>query len=238
MFMKFLSTKAVSDALGLSSTASFTAIVHKYKIAGNVGRNRWNMEKVCRDLITKTKRGATWDAANKYLSGVGKEEKKKTVAPTQQESPIEVHHSDTEDAFADETQRPPIDDPENIELGLEGAVSRLRHYEQRMASRLSMEMRDGNNIAGAYRDWITAVEQMRKSESELLDVLARRKTLVPVDQVKELFLRMIETTKGLLLVMPAKLAGELEGMEWSDIQKRLDGEIRDILTNLTTSATF
>jgi DNA-binding cell septation regulator SpoVG len=79
---------------------------------------------------------------------------------------------------------------------------------------------------------------MRKTESELLDVLARRKTLVPVDQVKELFLRMIETTKGLLLVMPAKLSGELEGMEWQDIQKRLDGEIRDILTNLTTSTAF
>jgi DNA-binding cell septation regulator SpoVG len=59
-----------------------------------------------------------------------------------------------------------------------------------------------------------------------------------VDQVKELFLRMIETTKGLLLVMPAKLSGELEGMEWQDIQKRLDGEIRDILTNLTTSTAF
>jgi DNA-binding cell septation regulator SpoVG len=101
-----------------------------------------------------------------------------------------------------------------------------------------MEMKDNGNVAGAYRDWITAVEQMRKTESELLDVLARRKTLVPVDQVKELFLRMIETTKGLLLVMPAKLSGELEGMEWQDIQKRLDGEIRDILTNLTTSTAF
>jgi hypothetical protein len=102
-----------------------------------------------------------------------------------------------------------------------------------------MEEPDGQgNVAGAYRDWIAAVEQMRKSESDLLEVLARRKQLVDVDAVKEWAVRMVETTKGLLLVMPTKLAGELEGMDWPDIQARLDAEIRDILTNLSACPDF
>jgi hypothetical protein len=243
---KFATTKELTKLLGLANTAVFTSLVDRKDLAGNAGRNKWHVEKFLRDLVAKSQSGRTFDLANKHLATIEKEKKSnggdKSAKPKPSPRPVAPVIAEPEESTEPEPDDAvidiPMEDPATADIGLEGAVQRLRHYEQKLAARLSMEMKDNGNVAGAYRDWITAVEQMRKTESELLDVLARRKTLVPVDQVKELFLRMIETTKGLLLVMPAKLSGELEGMEWQDIQKRLDGEIRDILTNLTTSTAF
>jgi len=212
-------------------------------LKGNIGRNRWNAEKVCRDIVLKTTRGRTLEAAERYLKTVSpRKPSGSTAAPPPKPVP---HPKASREPQQEHGNIPPVTyspppavDLAGSEIGLEGAVNRLRHYEHLLAARLSNEMQADGNIAGAYRDWIMAVEQMRKIAGDMLDVLARRKVLIPVDQAKALPLRMVETTKGLLLVMPAKLSGELEGMKWQDIKQRLDQEIADILTNLSSPDSF
>ena len=251
--MKYLTTKQVNAELGLQGNY-LTVLVHKHKMKGRSGTRKWNMNILCSEIVKyMTSRSAIFLKAKEWLSRYDDEESAKAKRKARRDvaSVSTSNNNDdnadapgagkrAEDKSATETPRPPNQAPATTGgLGIEGAVERLRRYEQMLAGRLELELTSGgDDINRCYRDWITAVEQMRKSESDLLDVLERRRVLIPADEAKGVFLRMVETTKGLLLVMPAKLSGELEGMEWVDIKKRLDGEIRDILTNLSTSTAF
>lgn len=126
--------------------------------------------------------------------------------------------------------------PGEEELGLEGALTRLREAEQRTYQLWLKALYEGQPDQGNhFQTWRQAVDLLRKAEGNLLDVLQQRRDLLPADEVKLWMSRQIEVAKASLLDIPGKLAPSLENMPWSEIQKNLDQEIRHALKRLSDS---
>lgn len=85
----------------------------------------------------------------------------------------------------------------------------------------------------ALSQWLTIVEQMRKTEADLLKVLEDQGKVVQKDAIREFLVVVIETAKSLLLKIPPKVAPGFEGMEWQEIQHILGEEIREALEALS-----
>ena len=112
--------------------------------------------------------------------------------------------------------------------GLEGGLFRLRHAEQHTYNNW---MESGS--AGDFKAWQQALDLLRKAEDNLLTVLEKRRELLPAPEVKEHLGRMIESTKAALLDMPARVAPSLDGLPWTEIQKKLETEIREALHGIS-----
>jgi hypothetical protein len=121
----------------------------------------------------------------------------------------------------------------NDEIGLEAALERLRQAEQatfvKWRESFNQNMRESPVF---FKDWQTALDLLRKAEKNLTDHLTQQKDLLPALEVKTWLARKIEATKSTLLDLPGKIAPELEGLPWPEIQKRLTEEIRDALGKL------
>jgi hypothetical protein len=121
----------------------------------------------------------------------------------------------------------------NDEIGLEAALERLRQAEQATFAKwresFNQNMRESPVF---FKDWQTALDLLRKAEKNLTDHLTQQKDLLPALEVKTWLARKIEATKSTLLDLPGKIAPELEGLPWPEIQKRLTEEIRDALGKL------
>lgn len=82
--------------------------------------------------------------------------------------------------------------------------------------------------------WQKTLDILRKCETDFNRVLERQRLLIEKKEVQDWLEPMIEQTKTMLLNLPAKLAPSLEGLPWHEIQQRLDQEVRDVITKLTT----
>ncbi|MDZ7759937.1 MAG: hypothetical protein U5L00_06740 [Desulfovermiculus sp.] len=126
--------------------------------------------------------------------------------------------------------------PGEDELGLEGALTRLREAERRTYQLWIKALYDGQPDQNVhFQTWRQAVDLLRKAEGNLLQVLEQRRDLLPADEVKVWMSRQIEVAKSTLLDLPGKLAPSLENLPWSEIQKTLDEEIRHALSRLSDS---
>ncbi len=127
---------------------------------------------------------------------------------------------------------PPAEVPCDV-LGLEGAVDRLRQAENQTYQRWmqAIEQQDPNQ-ASDFQNWQRALDLLRKAEGNLLELLERRRELLPADEVRTWLSRRVEAAKSTLLDMPGKLAPSLENLPWSEIQKSLETEVRHALSRL------
>ena len=88
-------------------------------------------------------------------------------------------------------------------------------------------------VMGAFKDWHSAVDLMRKAEADLIAVLEKRRHLLPDDEVRAEWLSKCGSACHKMLRLPLKLAPRLEGQEWQRIQQILDEEIRMALSGLS-----
>lgn len=136
----------------------------------------------------------------------------------------------------DQVSSPENDLPSEIPcdaLGLEGAVERLRQAESQTYQRWmqAIEQQDANQ-AKEFQNWQRALDLLQKAEGNLLELLERRRELLPADEVRIWLSRRVESAKSTLLDMPGKLAPALENLPWSEIQKALETEVRHALSRL------
>jgi hypothetical protein len=121
-------------------------------------------------------------------------------------------------------------------LGLEAALARLRQAESETYNRWMAALQaDDPSQAQYFKAWQQALDLLRKAEGNLLEVLERRRDLLPADEVRTWMSRQVEVAKATLLDLPGKLAPSLENLPWSEIQKTLDQEIRHALSRLSDS---
>jgi hypothetical protein len=121
----------------------------------------------------------------------------------------------------------------NEDIGLEAALERLRQAEQATFAKWRESFNQNMKESPVFfKDWQTALDLLRKAEKNLTDHLTQQKDLLPALEVKTWLARKIEATKSTLLDLPGKIAPELEGLPWPEIQKRLTEEIRDALGKL------
>lgn len=121
----------------------------------------------------------------------------------------------------------------NEDIGLEAALERLRQAEQATFAKWRESFNANMKESPVFfKDWQTALDLLRKAEKNLTDHLTQQKDLLPALEVKTWLARKIEATKSTLLDLPGKIAPELEGLPWPEIQKRLTEEIQDALGKL------
>jgi len=120
------------------------------------------------------------------------------------------------------------------QLGLEAALERLRNAEAKAHAKWESAFNVDDPDSGTYfRSWQQSLELLRKAEASLLELLRERRELLPTGEVKQWMGRQIETAKGRLLEIPAKVAPLAEGMEWAELQQLLETEIREALKDVS-----
>lgn len=130
------------------------------------------------------------------------------------------------------TGDPPAETPCDV-LGLEGAVERLRQAENATYQRWMQAIERKEPDQGLeFQSWQKSLDLLRKAEGNLLELLERRRELLPADEVRLWLSRRVEAAKSTLLDMPGKLAPSLENLPWSEIQKTLESEVRHALSRL------
>lgn len=112
--------------------------------------------------------------------------------------------------------------------GLEGGLARLRHAEKH-----SYTCWTESGTVTDLKAWHNALDLLRRAEANLLEVLQKRRELIPAGEVKEFMGRQIEAAKAKLLDLPGQLSPGLEGLPWPDIQRQLEREIREALHGLS-----
>lgn len=115
------------------------------------------------------------------------------------------------------------------DVGLDAALVRLRHSE---AHGYQKWMDEQN--AQTFKNYAQAVELLRKAEKNLLDLQKERRELLAKDEVKTWMYRQIISAKSTLTNLPGKLAPQLEGLPWPQILKKLEEEIQNALTKLSS----
>lgn len=122
------------------------------------------------------------------------------------------------------------------ELGISPALDRLRSAEALAHQAwLDAHKKADPSVATRHKEWQQCLEALRRMEQSLLEVLETRRELLPTSEVKNWMATQIERSKAALLDIPAKVAPELEGMTWPQIQKRLREEISDALKDLSNA---
>jgi phage terminase Nu1 subunit (DNA packaging protein) len=67
-----------------------------------------------------------------------------------------------------------------------------------------------------------------------LQVARERRTLVPTDEIKELFMEVVSRAKSQMSGLPADVAGACVGLDAGDIQVLLESRVTQILNDLAT----
>jgi len=121
----------------------------------------------------------------------------------------------------------PFDDGGNEALGLEAALDRLRRAEATCYRRW-------NESPGKkeFDAWSTSVDILRRAEKNLTDHMVATKDLLPAGEVRAWIFKHVTAAKRYLLDIPGKVAPDLEGLPWPEIQKTLEKEVRHALERL------
>ena len=123
-------------------------------------------------------------------------------------------------------------------IGIEAAVGRLRVLEQRLHEKLNeavvaVDLETAEEFPRRFKVWTVAIEQLRKMEADLLDVLEHRQELIRVADVREWAVRNAQGVKQRFLGLPALLAPKLDRARWQVIQEQMEGGIRHVLGELS-----
>lgn len=219
---KYLKEKGVLELLGLSSTN-----FKKNITAGCPGRvtgKGFPLYAICRWIANKPQQRTDRTQARANAMRILDE-----LKPAGKPSPV--------------GKKPPAVKPTGAdsalvsgEPGLEGALIRIKTMEQRLHGRV-IETFDGggNDTPVRLRAWNDSLDILRKMEADTLKVLEEKKRLMSVDAVRSWLDKKIETTKAFLLNLPGKIAPNLDGLPWHEIQKRLEAEVRNALSKLSTN---
>lgn len=115
------------------------------------------------------------------------------------------------------------------DVGLDAALVRLRQSEA-LGYQKWMDEQNGQ----AFKNYAQAVELLRKAEKNLVDLQKERRELLAKDEVKTWLFRQIISAKATLTNLPGKLAPQLEGLPWPQIQRKLEEEILSALAKLSS----
>ncbi len=115
------------------------------------------------------------------------------------------------------------------DVGLDAALVRLRQSEV-----LGYQKWMDDPSPQTFKSYSQSVELLRKAEKNLLDLQRERRELLAKDEVKTWLFRQIISAKATLTNLPGKLAPQLEGMPWPQIQRKLEEEIQNALTKLSS----
>lgn len=199
--------------------------------------NQWPVRAVCEWVVATVGRGPAPDAARKVLACLPPEEKK--AAGKQPRKQREEERD----------RLPPLPTSLNASrnLGLIGALNRARAYELAMAERFEQMFKDSQDeslpaderayamlSAGkAWKAWLDSAKTLREVEQGLTEVMEKQGKLAPVDIIKTKVVRLCDTAKSRIMLVPKKVAPLCEGLEWPEIAHIMENELRDVCRDLS-----
>jgi len=119
------------------------------------------------------------------------------------------------------------------DIGAAAALRRLRSTEQTLHTMfMQLVIAKDPGATAVMRQWKDVIDQLRKMESEILDIEKSSGSLVEASEMKRYVSSFVMPIKSKLLAMPAQIAEELVGRDTIEITEILTLEMRKILTEL------
>jgi hypothetical protein len=192
--------------------------------------NLFNVQEVCDWVLANSKtRSKMWTGVTRFLGEKKKAEKRQKAeckeVPVIPPSPAEIIIPELPANLEE------CDDGDfnNILNGFRKTVNyTVRLCEEAAASG------DESLLQVRIRTSGQALEQLRKAEQSVLDIMTLRKNLLPAEEVRNGYTRLANNVRSKLLQFPVKLAHELVNVSSiGEVQKILTDEIRMILDSFS-----
>lgn len=197
---------------------------------------KYDVEEVCRWVMTRPKRGKMWECASRWLSenadGTKKQrpKTKKRPAPKPEEPPKPSGQE------LPKTE-PPRGEQADAEASLlfSPILDKFRRAVDYLADSFNEAVQQGDygTAAVIMKSWVPAFDNLRKAEESVLELGKARGALLPKEDVQAAFVALATNLKNRLMVLPGKLSHELVNQRSANkIMEVLDAEIRECLESV------
>jgi hypothetical protein len=197
---------------------------------------KYDVEEVCRWVMTRPKRGKMWERASRWLSenaDGGKKPKPRTkkrsgAKPEEPPKPPDAELPKTE---------PPKGEQADAEATLlfSPILDKFRRAVDYLADSFNEAVQQGDygTAAVIMKSWVPAFDNLRKAEESVLELGKARGALLPKEDVQAAFVALATNLKNRLMVLPGKLSHELVNQRSANkIMEVLDAEIRECLESV------
>lgn len=197
---------------------------------------KYDVEEVCRWVMTRPKRGKMWECASRWLSenadGAKRQrpKAKKRPGPKQEEQPKPP-----------EQELPRTEPPDGAQADAEASLlfspilDKFRRAVDYLADSFNEAVQQGDygTAAVIMKSWVPAFDNLRKAEESVLELGKARGALLPKEDVQAAFVALATNLKNRLMVLPGKLSHELVNQRSANkIMEVLDAEIRECLESV------
>lgn len=194
-----------------------------------------NVRECCEWIVSNsTRKSKAWTGASLFLARIGK--KQKVLKSDKKECPSPVSVSDP---ALPEISIPKLPDLENCEDGdFNGILDGFRKTVQYVVKLCEESASDSDEamLQPRLRTAGSAIEQLRKAEQSVLEIMTARKSLLPAEDVKNAYTMLANNVRLKLLQLPIKLAPELVNISSiGEVQRIIEDEVRTILDNLSSN---
>jgi hypothetical protein len=197
---------------------------------------KYDVEEVCRWVMTRPKRGKMWECASRWLASNAdgakkpkpKTKKQPDPKPEEPPKPVEQELPKTE---------PPKGEQADAEASLlfSPILDKFRRAVDYLADSFNEAVQQGDygTAAVIMKSWVPAFDNLRKAEESVLELGKARGALLPKEDVQAAFVALATNLKNRLMVLPGKLSHELVNQRSANkIMEVLDAEIRECLESV------
>ena len=201
---------------------------------------KYDVEEVCRWVMTRPKRGKMWECASRWLSenadGAKKPKRQNQKLKKRSEQKQAKAQPPPETAELPKTE-PPDGEQADAETALlfSPILDKFRKAVDYLADSFNEAVQNGDYGAAAVimKSWVPAFDNLRKAEESVLELGKARGTLLPKEDVQAAFVALATNLKNRLMVLPGKLSHELVNQRSANkIMEVLDAEIRECLESV------
>ena len=197
---------------------------------------KYDVEEVCRWVMTRPKRGKMWECASRWLSENADEAKKPKQKPKKRSDPKQE-----EPPKPAGTELPKTEPPDGAQADAEASLlfspilDKFRRAVDYLADSFNEAVQQGDygTAAVIMKSWVPAFDNLRKAEESVLELGKARGALLPKEDVQAAFVALATNLKNRLMVLPGKLSHELVNQRSANkIMEVLDAEIRECLESV------
>lgn len=197
---------------------------------------KYDVEEVCRWVMTRPKRGKMWECASRWLAenadGAKRQrpKTKKRSEPKPEEPPKPPGQ-----------ELPKTEPPDGAQADAEASLlfspilDKFRRAVDYLADSFNEAVQQGDygTAAVIMKSWVPAFDNLRKAEESVLELGKARGALLPKEDVQAAFVALATNLKNRLMVLPGKLSHELVNQRSANkIMEVLDAEIRECLESV------
>ena len=197
---------------------------------------KYDVEEVCRWVMTRPKRGKMWECASRWLAENADGAKRQRPKTKKRSEPKPEEPPKPPDAELPKTEPPKGEQAEaEASLLFSPILDKFRRAVDYLADSFNEAVQQGDygTAAVIMKSWVPAFDNLRKAEESVLELGKERGALLPKEDVQAAFVALATNLKNRLMVLPGKLSHELVNQRSANkIMEVLDAEIRECLESV------